>query len=121
MAYGNRRRARGWSNRRRSGFPHRPYRPSRVSGNPTVTCQDCGIIRQYRRDSRLRGKDGREGAAGNGAVCLILLRQLPILRRRGRIVRRPPRRNFLLRQAQAADGPLLIRVRYEVGIRRPFQ
>ncbi len=35
------------------------YRPSRVSGNPTVTCQGCGIIRQYRRDYRLRGKDGR--------------------------------------------------------------
>ena len=40
------------------------YRHSRVSGNPAVTCQDCGIIRQYRRDSRLRGNDGggrREG------------------------------------------------------------
>ena len=52
-----------------------PYRHSRVSGNPAVACQDCGIIRQYRSgfpltregrlratlslDSRLRGKDGR--------------------------------------------------------------
>ena len=34
------------------------YRPSRVSGNPAVACQDCGGIRQSRRDSRLRGKDG---------------------------------------------------------------
>ena len=23
------------------------YRHSRVSGNPAVACQDCGIIRQY--------------------------------------------------------------------------
>ena len=38
-----------------------PYRHSRVSGNPAVVCQDCGIIRQYRRDSRLRGNDGRKG------------------------------------------------------------
>ena len=34
------------------------YRHSRVSGNPAVACQDCGGIRQYRRDSRLRGNDG---------------------------------------------------------------
>ena len=37
----------------------RPYRHSRVSGNPAVACQECGIIRQYRRDSRLRGNDDR--------------------------------------------------------------
>ena len=42
----------------RLAFPGRPYRHSRVSGNPAVACQDCGIIRQYRRDSRLRGNDG---------------------------------------------------------------
>jgi len=38
------------------------YRHSRVSGNLAVACQDCGIIRQYRRDSRLRGNDGQGGA-----------------------------------------------------------
>ena len=38
------------------------YRHSRVSGNPAVAGQDCGIIQQYRRDSRLSGNDGR-GAA----------------------------------------------------------
>ena len=40
-------------------------RHSRVSGNPTVVCQDCGIIRQYRRDSRLRGNDGGD----EGFIC----------------------------------------------------
>ena len=44
--------------------PYRPSRPpylhSRVSGNPAVACQDCGGIRQYRWDSRLRGNDGRD-------------------------------------------------------------
>ena len=53
-----------------AGFPPYPYRHSRVSGNPAVACQDCGIIRHYRRDSRLRGNDGRE-AVGNGLVFSI--------------------------------------------------
>ena len=37
----------------------RPYRHSRVSGNPAVvgTAKDWSF--QYRRDSRLRGNDGR--------------------------------------------------------------
>ena len=34
------------------------YRHSRVSGNPAGASQDYGIIREYRRDSRLRGNDG---------------------------------------------------------------
>ena len=38
-----------------------PNRHSRVSGNPAVACQDYGLVRQCRRDSRLRGNDGGGG------------------------------------------------------------
>ena len=36
-------------------------RPSRVGGNPAVACRGFGVIRQYRRDSRVSGNDGGAG------------------------------------------------------------
>ena len=39
---------------------HPFYRHSRASGNPAVVCRGCGIIRQYRRDSRVSGNDGKK-------------------------------------------------------------
>ena len=48
---------------RMGGGGGRLDRHSRASGNLAVACQDCGIIRQYRRDSRLRGNDGREAGS----------------------------------------------------------
>ena len=70
-------------------------RPSRVSGNLVVVCQDCGGIRQYRRDSRLRGNDGRGGlrrqdgceAAGKAGFLYTISRKIrpisPLLIRGG--------------------------------------
>ena len=42
-------------------IPGRPYRPSRVSGNPAADGQQRAGLFSTVRDSRLRGNDGREG------------------------------------------------------------
>ena len=77
-------------------LPAPPYRHSRVSGNPAVACRGCGIIRQYRRDSRLRGNDG--GGAAQFPVLYYPLSERPPLSTR------PETRNFMALQPYPFPG-----------------
>ena len=57
-----------------------------------MACQDCDIIRQYRRDSRLRGNDGGGGQyRSNPIQQILLIRSIHIesvsLGREGRVER----------------------------------
>ena len=66
----------------------RPYRHSRVSGNPPVTCRGHGIKGNTVQDSRLRGNDGRGPArlTVGGRPGMVVLRTCRVPAYAGRTV-----------------------------------